>query len=55
MLLSKYPLVLSLLLITAACASPVASAVKAFETNDGLKAAVYYYCADAFVDESTYG
>eukprot|EP00554_Chaetoceros_debilis_P001558 CAMPEP_0194095246 /NCGR_PEP_ID=MMETSP0149-20130528/56729_1 /TAXON_ID=122233 /ORGANISM="Chaetoceros debilis, Strain MM31A-1" /LENGTH=295 /DNA_ID=CAMNT_0038781187 /DNA_START=134 /DNA_END=1021 /DNA_ORIENTATION=- len=53
MFLSKHSLVLSLLLITAA--SPVASAVKAFETKDDLQAAVDSYCADAFDDESTYG
>uniref|UniRef100_A0A7S3QIK2 BspA family leucine-rich repeat surface protein n=1 Tax=Chaetoceros debilis TaxID=122233 RepID=A0A7S3QIK2_9STRA len=53
LLLSRHPLVFSLLLITAA--SPVASAVKAFETKDDLQAAVDSYCADAFDDESTYG
>jgi len=55
MFLTKHPLVLSLLLITAACASPVASAVKAFETRNELKTAVDSYCAGTFDDEFTYG
>ena len=53
MLLSKHSLFLPLLLIAAA--SPVASAVIAFETKDELKLAVDSYCGDAFDDESTYG
>jgi len=53
MFLSKHSVVLPLLLITAA--SPVASAVKAFETKDKLQTAVDSYCADSFDDESTYG
>ncbi len=53
MLLSKHPLALHLLLITAA--SPVASAIKAFENYSELKNAADLYCAGDFNDESTYG